>query len=492
MAFFGRKRSPPRAPPQTERWPLDAPLVRLDPGKDSLTTRDILAGGIQIWGGTGSGKTSGPMATLIKAMLAQGWALLMLCIKREDAETYIRYATEAGREQHIVRITPDGNCRWRFNWLAYELQRPDGGQIENVLHLLTSVLTEIVEGKQIGGSSDPYWERASKMLLRNALALLSVAEGTIRLDDIARLVTSAPQSLEQVQDASWQARSYCAQIIAQTDRMVASNQGKQHGQIDALTIHEISVANRFFLQEFAAMSDRTRSSVISTLTASIDTLMHGVLYRLFGTDTTFVPELLNDGAIIILDVPMVTYGEVARISASLLKLMTQRALLRRDVGQNPRPIGVIADESQHVISPFDWEFAAMSRSAKAMTLYATQSLQNYHARLGIGSDAAVRALLAQFQTQIFCRNNDVQTNNYAAELIARRWANRMGSSSQQSMDSASHGTSTNQSLEFAIQPSEFLHLRNGGPHNRFCVDSVLVGRTWSHGDVFLPVTFHQR
>lgn len=467
-------------PLPADHWPLDRPLLQLPP-RDALTLRDVLAGGVHIWGATGSGKSSGPMATLGRAMLTQGFGMLVLCAKPSEAEVWTRYAREAHREQHIVRVTPEGP--WRFNWLTYELQRPGGGgQTENLVNLLTSVLTDVVEGKQVASSHDPFWERSMKVLLRNAIALLAVAKGAIRLEDLSRLVASAPESREQVNQEPWQQASFCAQVIAEAD----------HTPKTALLAHEVDVAARYFLQELAGMSDRTRSSITATLSASIDTMMHGVLHQLFGTETTFVPEILSDGAIILVDIPLVEYGEVARISGMLLKLMTQRALLRRDVAAQPRPVAIVVDEAQNYVSPFDFEFAAMSRSARATSLYATQGLQNYYARLGVGAEAAVKALLGQFQTQVFCRNNDIPTNQYAADLIARRWHTRMGSSSQNSLTGASHGTSTNQALEYAVQPAEFLYLRNGGPANGYLVDSIMVGRTWSHGDIWLRTSWRQQ
>ncbi|MEM7375584.1 MAG: hypothetical protein AAF587_43725, partial [Bacteroidota bacterium] len=269
-------------------------------------------------------------------MIHQGWGMLFLCAKRDDAEAYIRAASLAEREEHIIRVTSTG--AWRFNWISYELQRPDGGgEIQNIVSLLTSVLTEVVEGKQISSGYD-FWDIAARMLLRNAISLLAAAKGTIRLEDLSLMLASVPRSLEQTQEAEWQRTSFCAQMIAQADQQPKSS----------VMQHEVTIASRYFLTELAAMGERTRSSVISTLSASVDLMQRGALYHLFGQDTTFVPEILDEGAIIILDMPIVQYQETARIAGMLLKLMCQRALLRR---QRPeRPVAIIVDEAQNYVS----------------------------------------------------------------------------------------------------------------------------------------------
>ncbi|MEZ4677277.1 MAG: TraM recognition domain-containing protein [Caldilineaceae bacterium] len=467
-------------PPVAARdyWPLHRQLLHLPP-HDFLDYRDVLSGGIHAWASTGGGKTSGPMATILRALLAQLWGLLILCAK-DEADSYVKLAREMGRERHVVRVTPSGP--WRLNLLDYELKRPGGGgQIENIVNFLTTTLTEIVEGRSVASTADPFWGQNAKVWIRNSVPLLLTARNTINLDDLSRFLRSVPESREQVGSNEWQQQSFCAQVIAEANRNAT----------EAMK-HEVERGTAYILSELASMSDRTRSSVMATLSASIDALQHGVLYQLFSTDTTFVPEILNDAAIIIVDIPQVQYGEVSRIASTLIKLVTQRALLRRNIVQHPRPVAIVCDESQNFVHQLDWEFLSMSRSVRAASIYATQGLQNYYARLGAGAEASVKALLGQFTTQIFGKNSDILTNQYAADLISRRWSTRTGSTSQNSLTGHTHSASASQTLEYPVQPYEFLTLRSGGAANDFCVDTYMVGKVWSHGEVYLRTTWKQQ
>src|SRR5689334_21525968 len=62
------------APRKPGVWPLDYPIVGLAPG-DALTIGDCVTG-IQIFGASGSGKTSGSLALIAQSMMRDGWGML--------------------------------------------------------------------------------------------------------------------------------------------------------------------------------------------------------------------------------------------------------------------------------------------------------------------------------------------------------------------------------------------------------------------------------
>ena len=95
--------------------------------------------GVQIFGGIGSGKTSGSGAALAKSFLRAGFGGLVLCAKKDELETWQRYARETNREQSVLVF--DASGEWRFPFLQYEVSRQGegAGYTENLVRLFTTV-----------------------------------------------------------------------------------------------------------------------------------------------------------------------------------------------------------------------------------------------------------------------------------------------------------------------------------------------------------------
>ena len=81
--------------------------------------------GVHIFGGNGSGKTSGPGAALIKAYMRRNFGGLILTAKPSEYDLIRKYAAETGRLDSLIRFAPDE--KWRFNFLSYEAKRPSRG-----------------------------------------------------------------------------------------------------------------------------------------------------------------------------------------------------------------------------------------------------------------------------------------------------------------------------------------------------------------------------
>ena len=183
------------------------------------------------------------------------------------------------------------------------------------------------------------------------------------------------------------------------------------------------------------------------------------------------------------------------LSQVLWKFIWQRAIERRDINRYPWPTFLWADESQHFITRYDSIFQMTSRSARAMTVYLTQSLPNYYS---VMTRHETDSLLANLSTRIWHRNNCTVTNSAATETIARtrqfRW-----SSGTSMTDNAlgeeriSRNVGGADSVEDQILPGEFQRLRSGGPLNQRLVDGIVYenGRMWSSGRNYLRVTFSQ-
>ena len=93
--------------------------------------------------------------------------------------------------------------------------------------------------------------------------------------------------------------------------------------------------------------------------------------------STVVPELTFHGAIVLLNMPALTLNDDGIVAQQLFKYLLQRAVLARnglEPAQQARPVFLWADEAQYFVNSFDTDFQSTCRSAKACTVFLTQSL----------------------------------------------------------------------------------------------------------------------
>ena len=300
-------------------------------------------------------------------MLRAGFGGLVLAAKADERRVWERYCQEAGRSADLIAFGP--NQPWRFNFLAYELQRPGAGLTENLVALITTV-PEMAErgggsgGTGGGGSDEGYWRRVNRQLCRNAVDLLVLATGTVSIPDLYRLVVSAPTSVESVASPAWRQASFCFRCLAAAD----------HRQKTATQLRNLELVSDYFLLEFAGLSDKTRSSIVSTFTSMIDVLNRRLLGDLYGGETNVTPDWATAGKVIVMDLPVKEYAEVGTIAQGIFKFLFQRAVERRDVGQNPRLCFLRMDECHRFLSAYNQLFQATCRSAKVATVALPQNV----------------------------------------------------------------------------------------------------------------------
>jgi len=497
------QRKPPPTPPPAggngrgaspDPFDLDRPLVDFTEA-DHWTTRDACEG-VQVFGAIGSGKTSGSGATLARAYLRAGFGGVVMCAKPEERRLWEDYARECGRAGSLIVIEPpppdddqkpDDEKAPRFNFLDYELHRTGAGSgiTENVVNLLTHVI-QIAEGKQeqTGGESQ-FFERAAREMLRNAVELVNLSGEPLTLDNITRLIAEAPTSPRQLTDDDYAKSSYYVACVRKAGEKKKSARGA----------HDLTTAARYFENIFTNLGDRTRGSIVTTFSSVADVLLHGLAWDLLCTETTITPEITyTHGAIVILDLPLQEYHELGRIVQGIFKYQFQKAILRRDTRKHPRPVFLWADESQNFVSPFDYQYQAVARSARACTVYLTQNISNYYAALGEQGKAQADALMGNFQTKIYHANSDAATNAHAADIIGEAWqyASSGGGSTGQQGQGINYGF--NEGIHKQVLPAEFTTLRKGGEANGLEVEGIVLqgGRTWSNGKTFLKTIFKQR
>jgi hypothetical protein len=471
-------------------------------GDDAWTIGNAVEGTLVV-GATGSGKSSGPGRALAQAFLRTGLGGLVLTAKADERAQWEEYARETGRAGDLLVFGADASLR--FNPLDYELNRKGegAGLTENVVNLFLTILEVADRGSSGGGGREEpgFWNLMRGQAIRNPIDLLSTARGRITIPDMRQVLISAPTSLEQKASAEWRARSLCYQCLSEAYQRPKSNRQQA----------DLEIVADYFLFEYPTLAEKTRSVVVSSVTSLADVLVRGVLRDLFCADTNITPEATIDGKIILLDFPVKEWGEVGRIAQVIWKYAFQRAIERRNVAENGRPVFLWADEAQHFITSYDMEFQTTCRSSRVATVYLTQNVSNVYAALG-GQEkgrAEAASLFANLNTKVLLANGDPVTNEWAASLIGRsRQYMASGNSSRSNedswasvlgLDALAQPTNTSagfsEVFEHEVQPGAFTQLRTGGPANDWEVDAIVFqnGRRFrASGKTWLPVTFEQK
>lgn len=466
---------------------LERPLLRFSPDPiDVWDIRDSLES-VLILGGSGSGKSSGSARTIARALLGAGFGGLVLCAKPDERVVWERYARQTNRENDLIIFSPEQP--WRFNFLNYLLSRPGrgAGHTENILNCFCTIL-EIAERKNGHGSNEQYWQRAMKQLLRNAIDLLAIAKRNVSLPDLYRLVTSAPQNIEQCYSADWQRQSLCFQCIVEAD---------ERNDKDPIQEHALKLSSEYWLSEFPTIAPKTRSIIVSTFTTMADIFLRGIMHQLFCTSLNITPEVTLDGKILVIDLNVKQFGELGQFSQVLWKYMWQQFVEGRNITDNSRPVFLWADECQNFITSYDREFQSTARSSRACTVYITQNLPNLYSELGGDNQARVAtdALLGNLATKIFHANSESSTVEWSANLISRslQYRYNYSASGTERRSSPSSSSGFSQSYDYLVEPRTFSSLKMGGPQNDGCVEGIVFqnGRVWANGQTYLKVQFQQ-
>jgi NAD(P)-dependent dehydrogenase (short-subunit alcohol dehydrogenase family) len=483
--------SAPGTPPFVG-WPDHRCLVDL--GGDPWRIKDACEG-TMIFGGTGSGKTSGSGRALATSFLAAGFGGLVLCAKPDEPALWRRYAEEAGRGSDLVMF---GHGEpWAFNFMRYETLRAGAGAglTENLVNLFMEVAS-IGSGGAHARGGDPFWERAMRSLIRNCADVLLMSGETVTLHAMFEVIRSAPIEAAQLASREWRSQSECC-------RRLDAAREPALGKSWEVDCREVS---GYWLSHFPTLGEKTRGSIVAMFSTLAEALMRGKMRELFCEGTTLSPEDVLAGKVVVVDLPVKEWSEVGRMAAVLWKYCLQKAVERRtdNAHARGRPLFVWADECQHFASRYDTLFQATARSSRVASVYMTQSYPSLVAALGGESlgRAETDSLLGNMGTKIFHANSDRETNRLAAELVGKRLQSlrTFGSGASLSMggqasigSSASRGRSEH--MDFEIQPMELSSLRKGGSENGHSADALVFqnGRIWeATGRTWQKVAFRQR
>jgi len=466
---------------------LDTEIYHFN-GQEAFTIGQACEG-VQIFGGIGSGKTSGSGEAIARAFLKAGFGGLVLCAKKDVLDDWLRYAKQTGRENNVLVLDASGN--FVFPFLQYEIERKGegAGYTENLVRLFTTVYEAIERGKS-GGGSDPYWSRAMQQLLRNTIDLCMIARNTVSVSMIHDVIHSAPKTVVEIDTDEWKEKSLCWKLLIEGHSK----------QLEKWKQYDFDATASFWLDEYPNQGDKTRSSILSMLSTMMDIFLRRPFRMLF-TETPedrkkiAFPELTHRGVIIIVNLPVKEFGDAGRAAQVVYKYLWQQAVERRKVVKGETiPVFLWVDEAQNFVTEYDMQFQATARSTMACTVYLTQNLPNYYAEMGgEHSKYRVDSLVGNLQTKIWHANSDPMTNENAAEVIGKSWQTRQTSGENYGAQNFSMSEGKNESFDYDVPPQTFTKLKKGGMKNNKIVEAIVFqnGRVWNNLRTFLFTTFKQ-
>ncbi|HEX4609545.1 MAG TPA: TraM recognition domain-containing protein [Urbifossiella sp.] len=437
-----------------------------------------------VLGQTGSGKSSGPGRALLLSFLRAGLGGCILTSKPQDATEYQELASLAGREQDVRVVAPGGP--FKLNILDYQYRAGGvrgGGLADTVVSLALEWLQ--ARDRSRGQPADPFWIDSAKRLLTCAIDLLGLAGEPITFPGIARLISSAPNSSEEVKSAEWQRDSWLNELVS---RAVGRADLSPAQKVD------LAVGVEFWMHDYAVLDDKTRSGIRATTQSLTFPFERSMLADLFGGESNCFPEdCYRRGAIIILDLPVKEFLEAGAAAQVLFKTVWQRAMERRSVAREPLPVFLFIDEYQNYVTSYDPLFQATARSSRVATVVMTQNLDSLISRFPAATGKAeAQALLGNFNLKVFCANDHVGTNEWAAKLIGEEWVTRQNVSASLGAEGQLSAGTTEQ-RRFLVDPLTFSRLLKGGRENKGRVQALCFrsGRPFADGRNHAVVNFNQ-
>lgn len=487
---------------------LNYPLIKFSSHpKDTWTLRDAVRG-TQIFGGIGSGKTSGSGRTIAKAFLKNGLGGVVHCAKPDERANWEKLAAECGRSDDLIIFEED--CSYAFNPLSYELTRTGkgAGDSYNLVNLFMNIyqMGRAFSGQGMAREGDRFWDNALKRCMRRMIDLLKLADEEVSVFNMQRLITSTLDRNE-VQELhtmlagtdknttwkelkNWADTNFYIKCMMQAANVKASDK-------QAETDFQFKMLRNYFEREFGHLAEKTRTIIIESFLGIAEPFLGGILKKHFAQETNIYPEwTYEQKKIIILDFPIKNYLDAGVYAQGIFKLMFQQALERRAYKEaSDTPVFLWVDESQIFISDYDQTFQATARSSGTCTVFLSQNISNYYKAMGgKNPKPSVDSLLANLSTKIFHANNDAVTNEWAANVIGRKFR-RMKSVSISEKESAT----VSEQLHFQVEPAAFNELNAGGKHLDdssldYKVEGIITvtGKKWSNNKNYIKLRFTQK
>lgn len=475
---------------------LDTPVMQFPDGENNRETYNWTirqaVEGLQIFGGIGSGKTSGSARMVGLKYLSLGFGGLVMTAKTDEKAHWEELCRITGRTDDLIIIEPGKNGNHYFNIMEHLAA---GGEqeafVENIVHVLSTVIRASNQ-KQGGGEDGPFWDTAVHMTMFNIISLCQLAyEEKITLQLIYDVAQSLPRKMMPGEEApspeQLRSNAYARTFIKARERVdrlyrnyyntLSEEQKKMpREQLNKLLedavpqVRRLELIDNFFFETLHNLSDKTRTVIDFIFLGFLFGLLQDPIYSMFSKrPSTFkMTDCYEYGKIILINLPVKKYHKVGRDAQIMFKYLWQQTMEARNILLNDRPVFLWADEAQLFLHEYDAECQATARSSRIATVYISQNLPNYYASMGGDkSEHKVKSFLGTLGTKVFHANADVEVNRYASELFGDYWQKEIQISEQVGTEHVSNSQTISWVLRRLVRPEQFIGLKTGGKLNQF-------------------------
>ena len=470
--------------------PLDRVLLNWDED-NAFTVRDLLNGGCCILGRTGSGKTSSSGKQIGEAIirLPGSGGLILAAKPGEDRAMWEGIFTAAGRRDDLLIFAPDQSLR--FNFLTYEMNQ-GGGHTRNITRTLMTIAESLRSSDTNGHEDADFWNREQERLLYNAIEMARLAMGPFTAPDLQKFIATAAMSPQDFASDAWQDGFHNHALRAAFESPKTP-----------LEQHDYELARSYWMDEFPAMADRTRSSILTGVMGILHVFNTGLVRELVSTTTSVTPDALFDGKWVLVDMAPSEWGDIGLFVAAGWKYLAERAVLRRVAKPGSNVVTLWADEAHQFLSSFDSHYIAQCRSHRGCLVFLSQSLHNFYTALsGEKGRHQADSLLTNFHTKILHALGDIETANWASNLVGKSLQTFTGGSTtppdnpfDELMGRQRYSGNYSNHFESTLQANAFMHgLRTGGEASGFLCDCFVVrsGEPFASGQNYLATSFSQK
>jgi len=337
---------------------------------------------ILITGTIGSGKTSSAMYPFIKQLIDYDdppIGMLVLDVKGNFFQQVKSYAKDKNRLDDLSII--ELGAAIKYNPLDKPNLKPSvlANRLKTILTLFSS------------NSGEDFWLEKSEQIICECIKLCRLYnDGYVTFLELHKLINTEGYYKE---------------------KLYLLRESFQSGKMSEEDIYNLHSSISFFEEEFLSLDDRTMAILKSEITRITNTFISDLSVL-----NTFCPckeeitfkgfaDVINKSKIVVLNMNIAEYRNLAKIIAAYLKLDFQtEALSQLSNSAAPKTSAFICDEFHEYVTFTDGDFFAQSRESKCINIVATQS---YTSLLNTLKDnATVKVIIQNLINKFWFRNDD--------------------------------------------------------------------------------------
>ena len=335
------------------------------------------------------GKTSSAMYPFVNQLIMHNIGMLILDVKGNFHKKVKEFAKKYDRKVIVIELK--GNET--YNPLDKPNLKPSviANRLRTILTLFSNQNT-----------TDTYWLDKVESFLTEAIKLCRLYnDGYVTFIELHKLIND---------------KTYLNNKLEITKKKFLANKFSNE------QVYELSTCLDFFMSEFKNLD----SKVLSIIQSEISRIT-GLFVNDLDIKNTFCPpkEKITfkgfqhlEESIVVLNMNVAEYRNLAKILATYLKLDFQsEVLMRLAKFSNMKPVAFICDEYHEYVTSNDADFFSQSREAKCINIISTQSYTSLLNALHEQSSAKV--IIQSLVNKIWFRTDDIFTIEEAQKQLGK-------------------------------------------------------------------------